>query len=521
VRSGWVPEGGFEAVGCGVYGGALGGGGGRGAEDDVQGDAVATLTLVQPFGGTSTAAHTNGVPGAAASPSAPSSPAGGAWRTYNNPLSAFEDDRGGAKQPLPGWPAHDAGGGRLPAALDAASVGAGGVISGRSTAAAPRMRHNPVADPQPGRRTGWDLEVGAALMPPQPAMSAEKALRRAVGGGCQVGLGALLFVSCCAAAKRCDPQPGCTPWDHTPHQPCHAFGFLVGLHQHDNSRAEHVAGSVMGLLRSHATTYTPAVSTHGSLRTSPPLLQASRARAARWLRRHAPLDPNDPRNAQLLELLRAQEAGVAGGGEVGAGSCLSGGAGGLCSRSRCSLQPRLAQPPMPAAAPINPFTHQNLCTDPTLCIPSLQGPPDLFRPGLLPDLAMTSDRPCDQRAAFLRRRWEAGAFRQTDGARGGAARLRGRAACTVCGPGWGSERGHAPSLTSLPSLAQSNFLGRRARTLQLHSTDAYASTVQTAAHLWTSGLAPRPSRLPRPRLAFFWSQAAPAGWWRRFPPGTP
>jgi hypothetical protein len=47
----------------------------------------------------------------------------------------------------------------------------------------------------------------------------------------------------------------------------------------------------------------------------PPAPQASRARAAEWLRRQV-VDPNDPRNAELLELLRAREAAAGAAGQV-------------------------------------------------------------------------------------------------------------------------------------------------------------------------------------------------------------
>ncbi len=43
--------------------------------------------------------------------------------------------------------------------------------------------------------------------------------------------------------------------------------------------------------------------------------QASRAQAAKWLS-HQAVDPNDPRNAALIELLRAQEAAAGASGEV-------------------------------------------------------------------------------------------------------------------------------------------------------------------------------------------------------------
>lgn len=44
-----------------------------------------------------------------------------------------------------------------------------------------------------------------------------------------------------------------------------------------------------------------------------------------------------------------------------------------------------------------------------------QASAQLFRLGVLPDVALAVDRPADQRAAFLRRRWEAGAFRHGEG----------------------------------------------------------------------------------------------------------
>jgi len=47
-----------------------------------------------------------------------------------------------------------------------------------------------------------------------------------------------------------------------------------------------------------------------------------------------------------------------------------------------------------------------------------QSASDLFRLVVLSDLALASDRVSDQRAAFLRRRWGVGAFRESDGGRG-------------------------------------------------------------------------------------------------------
>ncbi|KAI8465651.1 MAG: hypothetical protein J3K34DRAFT_487137 [Monoraphidium minutum] len=321
VRSGWVPEAGFAAVGSGAFGGPFSAHGAGGGADGLlaTGDAVATLTLVQPFAAGGDQASRAASPSRGVAAAAADSPM--KWRTYDNPLS---DDGGrspqhAAARQQPGLPHAANRGGKSPgrrggggfdalsssggwgpaspgprggqppkgspmAAWGGAPLGAGGWgTGGRASGgcAAASVRTNPLADTGcgGGGGPGWDLEVGPSLMPPQPAMSAEQALRRAVVGGGK----------------------------------------------------------------------------------------ASRAHAAKWLRRQ-PLDPNDPRNAALLELLRARDAGGSGGGG--------------------------------------------------------QAPSDLFRLGVLPDLALAADRPSDTRAAFLRRRWDTGALRQADvGGSRGAIRL--------------------------------------------------------------------------------------------------
>jgi hypothetical protein len=159
VRSGWVSEGGLASVLPGVFGAATAK---RLAEDAAAGDAAcldqydgadgaATLALVQPFDTASAPARGFGASGAAS---------GGAWVTYNNPLSA--DGGGGGR----GGALRDTGG-------TFASWGA----------KASMLRLNPLADQAGG---AWDIEVAPALAPPQPPLNAEAALRRAIVGGCTV-----------------------------------------------------------------------------------------------------------------------------------------------------------------------------------------------------------------------------------------------------------------------------------------------------------------------------------------------
>ncbi|GBF93799.1 hypothetical protein Rsub_06131 [Raphidocelis subcapitata] len=284
VRSGWVPEGGFAAVGCGAFGGPLSGTGEQpraAAELLATGaDATATLTLVRPFAGSPPPqslllghppadALSGGAAGRGSS--------AGAWVTYDNPLSF--DGAG----PAGDWGLGSAQRQQLP--VNSASGGGGGTNRARVASTLGRLRTNPLGSEggaawsaggggARGKLGGWDVEAAPSLMPPQPAMTRERALLRTVAAGGQ----------------------------------------------------------------------------------------ASRVRAAEWLRSQV-VDPNDPRNAELLELLRAREAAAGAAGQASS---------------------------------------------------------DLFRLGLLPDLLLAFDRLFDQRVAFLRRRWEAGAYREGDVADGGA-----------------------------------------------------------------------------------------------------
>jgi hypothetical protein len=191
VRSGWVPEAGFAAVGVGAFGGALSAGAADGAAVDATAafgqqlldgggaDATATLTLVRPFGGASpppqsvAASATRGAldeSGHAGSP--------GGWVTYDNPLS---DDGGTAAGG--GWMLES---GRSTGRTAGGAAAGGTLLGGSST-----VRSNPLAAAgwQWGAARGgkgWDVEAGASLMPPRPAMTAERAIRRAVVGGCKV-----------------------------------------------------------------------------------------------------------------------------------------------------------------------------------------------------------------------------------------------------------------------------------------------------------------------------------------------
>ncbi|KAF6253850.1 hypothetical protein COO60DRAFT_1463007 [Scenedesmus sp. NREL 46B-D3] len=90
-----------------------------------------------------------------------------------------------------------------------------------------------------------------------------------------------------------------------------------------------------------------------------------RSAAAKWLSQEL-LDPNDPRNAALLELLRTRSAAASSG----------------------------------AAGP--------------------GGAPDLFRLDLAPELALAVDRAADQRVTFIKQRWHAGPYRGPSGASGGS-----------------------------------------------------------------------------------------------------
>ncbi|KAF6253870.1 hypothetical protein COO60DRAFT_1642856 [Scenedesmus sp. NREL 46B-D3] len=108
-------------------------------------------------------------------------------------------------------------------------------------------------------------------------------------------------------------------------------------------------------------------------RLAPPLphtkadkaLQRAAIGGHKWLSQEL-LDPNDPRNAALLELLRTRSAAASSG----------------------------------AAGP--------------------GGAPDLFRLDLAPELALAVDRAADQRVTFIKQRWHAGPYRGPSGASGGS-----------------------------------------------------------------------------------------------------
>jgi hypothetical protein len=171
------------------------------------------------------------------------------------------------------------------------------------------------------------------------------------------------------------------------------------------------------------------------------VLQASAA--SKWLSKQR-IDPNDLRNALLLELLRAREAAAHSGQAVGASgifrytavSLLPGvvhhssahetksvhckGLGGM---PRCCMQCMQQQ-------------HKQMCACADAGCAAVVVPVRLDLPA---GLSLGVDRVADRRVAFIKQRWSAGPYRSSSSASAGHASLQG-----VCVPKRDCELQSAP-----------------------------------------------------------------------------
>jgi hypothetical protein len=194
VRSGWVPKGGLAVVRPGAFGGALAKGGaeevdaadGLAPDQFDAADGLAMLTVVQPFDAAVRPRDSGGGHDTARVGSAGTL---GAWVTYENPLSAYGDGGG----------VRDTAGGRGWGGSAATFKGTGGYQQTVTS-----LHSNPLAVGAWGS-PGWDVEAAPALVPPQPALSAEAALRRAVVGGCMVRSDTLMPPSAEVARQQGTP----------------------------------------------------------------------------------------------------------------------------------------------------------------------------------------------------------------------------------------------------------------------------------------------------------------------------
>jgi hypothetical protein len=223
-----------------------------------------------------------------------------------------------------------------------------GGSSGSSLPASPdkaggAMVSNPLA------HLGSDVEVGRTVAPPLTPMKADKALQRVARGvghkvGCWAGRQALWGLVGAVICREHGLRPVC----HTP--------------------------------------------TQGGA-------------AAKWLLKRQ-LDPNDPRNVLLLELLRTWEA-AASGGSIGGAAGLFRWGGAYAGLGAAVWMPLGS-------------SHNCRCAD-SACLVALRLPrcclfccPRLDVPG---GALLGVDRVADRRAAFIKQRWLAGPYRATSSAR--------------------------------------------------------------------------------------------------------